>query len=161
MLRGWGCPCGWWRVRLEKRMTHWMPVEYILGFPAAPLAHALINVGGRMYVPYPTLWYGQWSVWRQRPRKLMHFFFFFNPCCACARGVTTMKVNTSVCPMIMQHAFWCACMSSVSQYFTSCAIWNHDTLFAYRIYGITCMHICGAWDRSYTEVVVKDRDIDH
>ena len=24
-------------------------------FPATPLVHALINVGGRMYVPYPTL----------------------------------------------------------------------------------------------------------
>ena len=50
----------WWaefvagngRVRLAELTTHWVPVKCISG---THLAHALINVGGRMYVPYPTL----------------------------------------------------------------------------------------------------------
>ena len=51
----------WWagfvagngRVRLEELTTHWVPV--VQAFSATPLVHALINVGGGMYVPYPTL----------------------------------------------------------------------------------------------------------
>ena len=53
----------WWagfvpgngRVRLKELTTHWVPVECISGFSSHPLVHALINVGGGMYVPYPTL----------------------------------------------------------------------------------------------------------
>ena len=52
----------WWagfvaenrRVRLEELTTHWVPVECISGF-SSHTVHALINVGGGMYVPCPTL----------------------------------------------------------------------------------------------------------
>ena len=48
---------------LEMGMSVWRSVRHIgclwsafqASFPATPLAHALINVGGRMYVPYPAL----------------------------------------------------------------------------------------------------------
>ena len=51
----------WWagfvagnrRVRLEEHIgCLWSAFQ---AFPATPLARALINVGGRMYAPYPTL----------------------------------------------------------------------------------------------------------
>ena len=65
---------------LDMGVSVWRSLQHIgclwsafQAFPAAPLVHALINVGGGMYVPYPTLWYGQWSVWRQRPRKLRYY----------------------------------------------------------------------------------------
>ena len=68
----------WWagfaagngRVRLEELTALWVPVECISGFSNHTLVHTLINVSGRMYVPYPTFWCGRLSVWRQRPRKL-------------------------------------------------------------------------------------------
>ena len=49
----------WWagfvagngRVCLEELTAHWVPAECIQAFPATPV----INVGGRMYVPYPTV----------------------------------------------------------------------------------------------------------
>ena len=47
---------------LEMGVSIWMSLRHIgclwsafQAFPATPLVHALINVGGRMYVPYPTL----------------------------------------------------------------------------------------------------------
>ena len=47
---------------LEMGVSVWRSLRHIgclwsafQAFPATPLAHALINVGGRMYVPYPTL----------------------------------------------------------------------------------------------------------
>ena len=53
----------WWagfvagneRVSLEEFTAHWVPVEYISVFSATPIVRALINVGNRMYVPYPTM----------------------------------------------------------------------------------------------------------
>ena len=55
-------------VSVWRRLRHlWSAFE---AFLATPLVHALINVGGRMYVPYPTR---QWSVWRQCPRKIRHY----------------------------------------------------------------------------------------
>ena len=43
---------GYGRVRLEELTTRWVPVECISGFSSHT---PLINVGGGMYVPYPTL----------------------------------------------------------------------------------------------------------
>ena len=47
---------------LEMGVSVWRSLRYIgclwsafQAFPATPLVHALINVGSRMYVPYPTL----------------------------------------------------------------------------------------------------------
>ena len=47
---------------LEMGVSVWRSLRHIgclwsafHAFPATPLVHALINVGGRMYVPYPTL----------------------------------------------------------------------------------------------------------
>ena len=55
----------WWagfvagngRVRLRWRRLRYIGCLWsaFQAFPATPLVHALINVGGRMYVPYPTL----------------------------------------------------------------------------------------------------------
>ena len=53
----------WWagfvagngRVRLEELTTHWVLWSAFQAVSATPLVHALINVGGRMYAPYPTL----------------------------------------------------------------------------------------------------------
>lgn len=45
----WACPSGGVYDTLGAYM------ECISGFSSHPLAHALINVRGRMYVPYPTL----------------------------------------------------------------------------------------------------------
>ena len=45
-----------WRALSEEakrvKMKEWSASQ---DFPATPLVHALINVGGGMYVPYPTL----------------------------------------------------------------------------------------------------------
>ena len=47
---------------LEMGVSVWRSLRHIgylwsafQAFPATPLVHALINVGGRMYVPYPSL----------------------------------------------------------------------------------------------------------
>ena len=47
---------------LEMGVSVWRSLRHIgclwsafQAFPATPLVHALINVGGRMYVPYPAL----------------------------------------------------------------------------------------------------------
>ena len=47
---------------LEMGVSVWRSLRHIgclcsafQAFPTTPLVHALINVGGRMYVPYPTL----------------------------------------------------------------------------------------------------------
>ena len=62
----------WWDGRLlvtggldlwlEMGVSVWRRLRHIgclwsafQAYPATPLAHALINGGGRMYVPYPTL----------------------------------------------------------------------------------------------------------
>ena len=53
----------WWarfvagngRVRLEELTEHFVPVKCVSGFSSHTLVHVLINMGGRMYVPYPTL----------------------------------------------------------------------------------------------------------
>ena len=49
---------------LEMGVSVWRSLRHTgclwSAFPATPLVHALIKVGGRMYVPYPTL-YLMWS----------------------------------------------------------------------------------------------------
>ena len=45
----------WLEMGVSTWRSFWVPWSAFQAFPDTPLARALINVGGRMYVPYPTL----------------------------------------------------------------------------------------------------------
>ena len=46
-----------------------------------------------MYVPYPTLWCGQWSVWRHLPRKLRYYLNKYLSSCADCYLIITSNVR--------------------------------------------------------------------